>query len=144
MNAFTIMTLGCKVNRYESEAISEQLTDQGWHLTDKGAKANLCVVNTCTVTGKAAMQSRQAVRRLIRSHPGALVVVTGCYAQVAPEVFASTPGVHYVVGHSFKDQIARLASPHKGGRLSVTLVEALSATAQRMPVPGSVDHLTRS
>jgi threonylcarbamoyladenosine tRNA methylthiotransferase MtaB len=127
MNAFTIMTLGCKVNRYESEAISEQLADQGWHLTDKGAKANLCVVNTCTVTGKAAMQSRQAVRRLIRGHPGALVVVTGCYAQVAPEVFASTPGVHYVVGHSFKDQIARLASPHNGGRLSVTLVEDLSA-----------------
>ena len=127
MNAFTIMTLGCKVNRYESEAISEQLAEQGWHLTDKGAKAKLCVVNTCTVTGKAAMQSRQAVRRLVRSHPGALVVVTGCYAQVAPEVFTSTPGVHYVVGHSFKDQIARLASPHKGGRFSVTLVEDLSA-----------------
>jgi len=127
MNAFAIMTLGCKVNRYESEAISEQLTDQGWHPTDKGARANLCVVNTCTVTGKAAMQSRQAVRRLVRDHPHALVVVTGCYAQVAPEVFASIPGVHYVVGHAFKDQIARLASPYNRCRSGVTLLEDLSA-----------------
>ena len=97
MNAFTVVTLGCKVNRYESEAISEQLTDQGWHPADKGGKANLCLVNTCTVTGKAAMQSRQAVRRLVRSHPGALLVVTGCYAQVAPEVFASISGVHFCI-----------------------------------------------
>lgn len=136
MNTFTIVTLGCKVNRYESEAISEQLTDQGWHPTDKGAKANLCVVNTCTVTGSAAMQSRQAVRRLVRDHPHALVVVTGCYAQVAPEAFASIPGVHYVVGHAFKDQIARLASPHKRCRSGVTLVEDLSAPRlfQDLPV----------
>lgn len=136
MNTFTIVTLGCKVNRYESEAISEQLTDQGWRPTDKGAKANLCVVNTCTVTGKAAMQSRQAVRRLVRDHPHALVVVTGCYAQVAPEAFAAIPGVDYVVGHAFKDQIARLASPHKRCQSGVTLIEDLSASRlfQDLPV----------
>ncbi len=127
MNAFTIMTLGCKVNRYESEAISEQLADQGWRLTDKATKADLCVINTCTVTAKAAMQSRQAVRRLIRNHPDALVVVTGCDAQVAPEIFTSTAGVHYVVGHSFKDRIARLVGPHQGRRPCVSLVEDLSA-----------------
>lgn len=137
MNAFTVVTLGCKVNRYESEAISEQLTDQGWHPADKGDKANLCVVNTCTVTGKAAMQSRQAVRRLVRSHPGALLLVTGCYAQVAPEVFASIPGVHYVVGHAFKDQIARLARPHNGCRFGGTLVEDLSAPRLFQDLPMS-------
>jgi len=136
MNTFTITTLGCKVNRYESEAISEQLTSQGWHPTARGGKANLCVVNTCTVTAKAAMQSRQAVRRLVRDHPRALVVVTGCYAQVAPEAFTAMPGVHYVVGHAFKDQIARLAGPHAPSRPGVTLIEDLSAPRlfQDLPV----------
>ncbi len=127
MKSFTITTLGCKVNRYESEAISEQLARQGWQPTDRGSKASLCIINTCTVTGKAAMQSRQAARKLIRSHSGALVVVTGCYAQIAPEVFSSMPGVHYVVGNTFKDQIARLAGSHEEHSLGVSLVEDISA-----------------
>ena len=136
MRSFTIATLGCKVNRYESEAISEQLVDQGWHPIDKGAVADLCIINTCTVTGKAAMQSRQAARKIIRNHPGAIVVVTGCYAQIAPEVFSSMPGVHCVVGNAFKDQIARLVSSHKGHEPAMTLVEDLSAPSlfQDLPV----------
>ncbi|RLB82888.1 MAG: tRNA (N(6)-L-threonylcarbamoyladenosine(37)-C(2))-methylthiotransferase MtaB [Deltaproteobacteria bacterium] len=135
MKSFTITTLGCKVNRYESEAISEQLVDQGWHLIDKGARANLCIVNTCTVTGKAAMQSRQAVRKAIRTHPGALMVVTGCYAQIAPEVFSALPGVHFVVGHTFKDRIARLASPNKDHGPAMILVEDLSAPCPFQDLP---------
>ena len=126
MKSFTITTLGCKVNRYESEAISEHLVNQGWQPTDRGSKASLCIINTCTVTGKAAMQSRQATRKLIRSHPDALVVVTSCYAQIAPEVFSSMPGVHYVVGNTFKDQIARLVSRHEEQGPAITLVEDLS------------------
>jgi threonylcarbamoyladenosine tRNA methylthiotransferase MtaB len=127
MKSFTIVTLGCKVNRYESEAISEQLQNQGWYPADKGAMADLCIVNTCTVTQKAAMQSRQAARKLIRNHPGALEVVTGCYVQIAPDVFSSMPGVHCVVGNAFKDQIARLASRHKHHAPVMTIVEDLSA-----------------
>lgn len=135
MKLFTIITLGCKVNRYESEAISEQLIDQGWHQTDKGATANLCIVNTCTVTGKAAMQSRQAARKLVRNHPGAIVAVTGCYAQVAPEVFSSMSGVHCIVGNAFKDQIARLVSSHKDYEPAMTLVEDLSAPRPFQDLP---------
>ena len=127
LNSFSITTLGCKVNRYESEAISETLIDQGWHYVDTGDNVNLCIVNTCTVTGKAGMQSRQAVKRMVRSHPGALVLVTGCYAQVAPEVFTSMPEVHFVLGNTFKDQIATLLGGQKGPGKGVTLVEDLSA-----------------
>ena len=136
MKSFAIATLGCKVNRYESEAISEQLQNQGWHPIDKGAMADLCIINTCTVTGKAATQSRQATRKVIRNHPGAPVVVTGCYAQIAPEVFSSMPGVHCVVGNAFKDQIARLVSSHKHHEPAMTLVEDLSAPSlfQDLPV----------
>ncbi|NVM22412.1 MAG: tRNA (N(6)-L-threonylcarbamoyladenosine(37)-C(2))-methylthiotransferase MtaB [Desulfobacterales bacterium] len=126
MKSFTITTLGCKVNRYESEAISEQLAGQGWQRADKGTRASLCIVNTCTVTQKAAMQSRQAARKVIRSHPGALVAVTGCYAQVAPEVFASMSGVHYVMGNTFKDRIARMVGPHRQHGPGASFVEDLS------------------
>lgn len=110
MGSFTIATLGCKVNRYESEAIAERLKGTGWNAVCGKERADICIVNTCTVTGKAAMQSRQAVRRLIREHPNATVVVTGCYAQTAPNVFSSMPGVHYVVGNTFKDRIDRFIS----------------------------------
>ncbi len=129
------MTLGCKVNRYESEAISEQLVDQGWQQAEKGATANLCIINTCTVTGKAAMQSRQAARKIIRNHPGALVVVTGCYAQVAPEVFSSMSGVHCVVGNAFKDRIARLVGHNKNHGGAKPLVEDLSAPRPFQDLP---------
>lgn len=134
MKFFTIATLGCKVNRYESEAISEQLEDRGWHSVDKGVRADLCIINTCTVTGKAAMQSRQAVRKNIRSHPGALVIVTGCYAQVAPEVFSSISGVHHVIGNDSKNMIPRLTEQHEN--YSLTLVEDISAprTFQDLPI----------
>ncbi len=126
MKSFVITTLGCKVNRYESEAISEGLSNRGWNRVEKEAGADLCIINTCMVTGKAAMQSRQTARQSIRNHKGSIVIVTGCHAQVAPEVFASIPGVHYVVGNSFKDRIPRLAE--KQGRLEhpSVLVEDLS------------------
>ncbi|UCG81566.1 MAG: tRNA (N(6)-L-threonylcarbamoyladenosine(37)-C(2))-methylthiotransferase MtaB [Desulfobacterales bacterium] len=126
MKSFTIATLGCKVNRYESEAISEQLVDQGWLATDKGIVADLCIINTCTVTQKAAMQSRQTARKVIRNHPGALVVVTGCYAQISPEVFSTMPGVHCVVGNSFKNQIVLLANTRKRKASVFTLIQDLS------------------
>ena len=144
MNSFAIVTLGCKVNRYESEAIAEQLQNQGWRHTDKGAMADLCIVNTCTVTGKAAMQSRQATRKLIRNHPGALVAVTGCYAQIAPEVFGCMPGVHCVVGNAFKDQIARLVSRHTDRGPAMTLSEDLSAPRPFQDLPVTrFGHRTR-
>ncbi len=135
MKSFTITTLGCKVNRYESEAISEQLQNRGWRLTDKGAMADLCIINTCTVTGKAAMQSRQATRKVIRNHPGAFVMVTGCYAQIAPEIFSSMPGVHCVVGNAFKDQIPQLISRQKDHGPAMTLIEDLSAPRPFQDLP---------
>ncbi len=135
MRYFAITTLGCKVNRYESEALSEQFIDQGWHLAREGLKADLCIVNTCTVTGKAAMQSRQAVRRLVRDHQGALVLVTGCYAQVAPEVFDASHGIHYVVGNAYKDQIPHLAYPDEPFCPSVLLVNDISAPLPFQDLP---------
>jgi threonylcarbamoyladenosine tRNA methylthiotransferase MtaB len=126
MTSFSVITLGCKVNRYESEAISEQLAGQGWCAARKGDKADLCVINTCMVTQKAAMQARQAVRKAVRGHPGALVVVTGCYAQLAPQVFSSMDGVLFVVGNAFKDRMAQIVGSHGPSSSPVDLVEDIS------------------
>jgi len=106
MSGYCIVTLGCKVNQYESEALAARLEAGGWRVDD--ARPSLCLVNTCAVTGKAAMQSRQAIRRLKRQFPGARLVVTGCYAQTAPEEITAIEGLDLVVGHAAKGQIADL------------------------------------
>jgi threonylcarbamoyladenosine tRNA methylthiotransferase MtaB len=135
MRSFTITTLGCKVNRYESEAISEKLETQGWHVAEVGTTADLCIINTCTVTQKAAMQCRQAARRAIRENPGALTVVTGCYAQTSPEVFIAMENVHYVIGNAYKDQIVQLISSDTERGPVRTSVEDLSAPCPFQDMP---------
>lgn len=108
MPKFSITTLGCKVNQAESEAIAQGLLDSDWSTSPDCDQAEVCIVNTCTVTHKASMQSRQAVRQAIRSNPDARIIVTGCYAQTAPQEIDKIEGVDYVVGHEKKMSITRL------------------------------------
>jgi threonylcarbamoyladenosine tRNA methylthiotransferase MtaB len=108
MPKFSITTLGCKVNQAESEAIAQDLLSSDWTTTTNCDKAEVCIVNTCTVTQKASMQSRQAIRKAIRSNPKARIIVTGCYAQTAPQEINRIDGVDYVVGHDKKLSINRL------------------------------------
>ncbi|MFO7459160.1 MAG: hypothetical protein R6X07_00935, partial [Desulfatiglandales bacterium] len=82
---FHIITLGCKVNQYESACLREALLQAGWIEVPKGANAALNIVNTCIVTQSASCQSRQAIRRAVKENPGALTAAVGCYAQVYPE-----------------------------------------------------------
>ena len=116
MKRYRIMTLGCKVNQCESAALAHQLEGTGARPHKGPGSADLVIVNTCTVTGKAAMQSRQAIRRAIRSHPQARIVVTGCYAQTAPEEIQAIQEVDLIVGHADKLRIAELI---QGARLPV-------------------------
>jgi threonylcarbamoyladenosine tRNA methylthiotransferase MtaB len=108
MSKFKITTLGCKVNQAESEAIAQDLLSSKWLTARDLQEADICVVNTCAVTQKAAMQSRQAVRRAIRANPNAQIVVTGCYAQTAPQEIKAIDGVNYIVGHGEKHTIGRM------------------------------------
>ena len=102
---FAITTLGCKVNQYESDAIAQRLKDLGYLPADADDPADLCIINTCTVTQKASMQSRQAVRQFIRANPQAQIVVTGCYAQTEPDELKKISGVHHIIGHGDKHNI---------------------------------------
>lgn len=106
--AFAITTLGCKVNQYESNAIARRLIDAGWTAADRDGHLDLHIINTCAVTGRAAMQGRGAVRRAIRNHPDARIVVTGCYAQIDPSAFQKISGVHDIIGHPDKHRIAEI------------------------------------
>ncbi len=91
------LTLGCKVNQYETEYVRQGLVGIGYQDAGEGQSADLCIVNTCTVTGEGDAKSRQAIRRLARENPHARIVVMGCYATRAPDELARLPGVAEVV-----------------------------------------------
>ena len=91
------VTLGCKVNQYETEFVRQGLARIGYADAAEGEAAELCIVNTCTVTGEGDAKSRQAIRRLVRENPAAKIVVMGCYATRAPGEVAALPGVTEVV-----------------------------------------------
>jgi threonylcarbamoyladenosine tRNA methylthiotransferase MtaB len=91
------LTLGCKVNQYETEYVREGLLSAGYKDAIDDEPAELCIVNTCTVTAEGDSKSRQAIRRMARRNPGAKIVVMGCFATRAPEEVADLPGVSHVV-----------------------------------------------
>ncbi len=92
-----LVTLGCKVNQYETQYVKEALQNHGYREAGGGEKADLCVVNTCTVTREGDAKSRQAVRRLHERNPGAAIIVMGCYATRDPQAVARLPGVARVI-----------------------------------------------
>lgn len=106
---FAILTLGCKVNQYESEAITEALEAAGFVQRASHTPCDLYIINTCTVTAESDRKSRQMTRRLIQKNPAARVIVTGCSAQAYPESFATIDGVSAVVGNREKLRVAEIA-----------------------------------
>ena len=98
-------TLGCKLNFAETSTVAQQLARYGVRKAAKGEVADLVVVNTCSVTEVADHKCRQAIHRLVKAHPGAFVVVTGCYAQLKPQEIIATDGVDLVLGSEQKANI---------------------------------------
>ncbi|CCK80274.1 tRNA (N(6)-L-threonylcarbamoyladenosine(37)-C(2))-methylthiotransferase MtaB [Desulfobacula toluolica] len=110
MKKFYIQTLGCKVNQYESDGIALSLEKQGWQKAKKKQAADVFVINTCAVTSKAGMQSRQAIRKIIRENPNATVIVTGCHAQTDPDQINKIEHMSktgHIVCHKDKTLIAK-------------------------------------
>ena len=108
MTTFSIATLGCKVNQFESEALMASLEQRGYSLMPFQEGADITIINTCTVTHRADFQSRQMIRRAFRFNPKSLIIVTGCYAQLEPETIAKIEGVAYLLGNREKKQIPDL------------------------------------
>ena len=109
--SFYVQNFGCRATQADGAAIEEQLREQGLHRASAPGQAEIVVLNTCTVTAAADQDARAAIRRINRENPGCQIVVTGCYAQRAPEEVASLPGVRWVVGNSHKHQLAQITVP---------------------------------
>ena len=130
-----VTTLGCKVNTFESELIAEALQTQSWQVVPHTEKADLYVINTCTVTRQADRQARQAVRKVVKQNPDALVIVTGCYAQIDAAACAAIPGVDLVLGNDRKLDVHTLLPALQKGELPKVLVGDLD---QNISLPSSL------
>jgi len=108
MATFYIEQFGCRATQADGAAIERQLREQGCALASTSSAADVVVLNTCTVTAAADGQARDAIRKIHAANPAARIIVTGCYAQRAPEEIATLPGVSHVVGNSHKPQIPAL------------------------------------
>ena len=103
-------TLGCKLNFSETSTFGKMLSELGVQTAQKGEVADICLINTCSVTEVADHKCRQAIHRMVRQHPGAFVVVTGCYAQLSPERVSKISGVDLVLGSNEKAELIQYLS----------------------------------
>ena len=111
-------TLGCKLNFSETSTFGKMLHDLGVTTAQKGEKADICLINTCSVTEVADKKCRQAIHRLVRENPGAFVVVTGCYAQLEADEVAKIEGVSLVLGSNEKSNLVQFLSDAWSGQAS--------------------------
>ena len=128
------ISLGCKLNFAETSALADQLASEGVSRADKGEPADLCIINTCTVTEVANHKSRQAIHKLVRDNPQALTVVMGCYAQMSANEVRRITGVDLVVGMEQKGQVIPL--------LRKALSEREAAIEDIAATPSDTDHAT--
>lgn len=112
-------TLGCKLNFSETSTFGQMLQDMGVRTVEKGEKADLCLINTCSVTEVADSKCRQAIRKMVKQNPGAFVIVTGCYAQLEAETVAKIEGVSLVLGSNEKANLIDYLSNAWSGEPSV-------------------------
>ena len=139
---FKIITLGCKVNQYESAFIEESLTDMGCHKANQDTEAELVIINTCIVTAKASYQSRQAIRRAIRENPEAFIAVIGCYGQVFPGELSTITGVDLIAGNKGKNSLPEtlLNASHHNLPLIVKEDFGVSTAFEQIPIKGFSDR----
>jgi threonylcarbamoyladenosine tRNA methylthiotransferase MtaB len=130
MSTFHIEQFGCRATQADGAAIERQLLDRGCTAVSSPQYAEFVVINTCTVTSAADTQARDAIRKIHAQNPTAKILVTGCYAQRAPEELAVLPGVSFVVGNSHKPQIPNLITTHQGNFIHIS-----SMGTQPLPPP---------
>lgn len=120
----SILTLGCKVNQYESEAMEELFVKAGYELTDEGP-ADVYIINTCTVTNLSDRKSRQFISRAKKENPNSIIAVTGCYSQVAPEDIKELGDIDVILGTSQRHRIVELCEKAMKDHVKIDLVSEL-------------------
>lgn len=105
----SIITLGCRVNQYESDAIMQELSKNGVEICNQNEICDIYIINTCSVTSESDRKSRQLIRRCASKNKNAVIIVTGCFSQINPEKALSIKGVDFVCGNNAKSMIAKKA-----------------------------------
>ena len=123
MRTVAFHTLGCKVNQYETEAITELFEREGYEVVDFESMADVYVINTCTVTNLSDRKSRQMIRRAKKNNENGIIVVAGCYAQTAPEEVSKIPGVNLIIGTKERSKIIEYIKEIEVGQQAVNVVE---------------------
>ena len=140
-----IATLGCKVNQYESEAIAEQFTRAGYITVDFSDRADVYIVNTCTVTHLSDRKSRQMIRRAKQKNPDAVLAVMGCYAQTAPEAVLKIPGVDILVGTTGRSRVLSEVEAYLAHKQVINTVETPEEWVfEPLEIDGSSQEHTRA
>lgn len=128
MKKVAFYTLGCKVNQYETEAISEIFENSGYEIVNFEDKADIYVINTCTVTNLSDRKSRQMIRKAKKNNEDAIVAVIGCYAQTSPEEVGSIPGVNLIIGTKERRNIIEHLHRIEENRGQLNIVENIMNT----------------
>lgn len=142
-------TLGCKLNFTETSHIGRALSERGMQTAEEGERADYCLVNTCSVTELADKKSRQMIRRLHREHPGAKIIVTGCYAQLQPEEIAKIEGVDLVIGAKDKGRLIEFllldlyAQTTDHGHIIHSKIEDVESFAHSVSSEGRTRHFLK-
>ena len=146
MASVAFHTLGCKVNHYETEAIWQLFKEQNYERTDFEKRADVYVVNTCTVTNTGDKKSRQVIRRAIRQNPDAVICVTGCYAQTSPAEIMAIPGVDIVVGTQDRRKMLDYIDQYKIERQPINAVGNImkNRVYEELDVPNFTDRTRAS
>ncbi len=134
---YHVENFGCRATQADGAAIERQLLDRGLQRAAAASQAEVVVLNTCTVTAAADHDARAAIRRIHRQNPGAQILVTGCYAQRAPEELSRIPGVSLVVGNSHKHQLASYVQPISARPNFVPLAQ-IGAAAESNVIIGDI------
>ncbi|MEH2999939.1 tRNA (N(6)-L-threonylcarbamoyladenosine(37)-C(2))-methylthiotransferase MtaB [Bacillus pumilus] len=146
MGTVAFHTLGCKVNHYETEAIWQLFKEAGYERKDYESKADVYVVNTCTVTNTGDKKSRQVIRRAIRHNPDGVICVTGCYAQTSPAEIMAIPGVDIVVGTQDRHKLLGYIEEYRRERQPINGVGNImkARVFEELDVPAFTDRTRAS
>lgn len=135
MKKVAFHTLGCKVNQYETEALASLFRRQGYQVVEFSDKADVYVINTCTVTHLGDRKSRQMIRRAKRNNPDAIVAVMGCYAQTSPGEVTAIEGVDLVIGTSDRSKVVECVEDFKRQDTPVNLVKDIMQAREFEELP---------
>ena len=134
------LTLGCKVNSYETEAMQALFVEAGATLVEFSELADIYVVNTCSVTNMADRKSRQMLHRAKKKNPNAIVVAAGCYAQTADETAMKETGIDVVIGNNQKKKIVEIISSHMAGIENRRLEIGKETEYEELSLATQVEH----